>query len=146
MLIYALALLVAAAVAITLLAARMKSRDAAQMLRWALGVGGVLLGLLLTVRGLAVAGVPLVGAAIGLLGVAARGGRKPRSEQSAPPIRPGAMSEREAREILGVGPEADEAEIRTAHRELMKRVHPDAGGSDALAARVQQARDVLLGD
>ena len=56
------------------------------------------------------------------------------------------MSEAEARAILGVGPDADEETIRKAHRTMMKRVHPDQGGSDALAAKVQEARDVLLKD
>jgi len=148
MLIYLIMGVLAAGVVMTLLAARMRSRDAAQMLRWALGLGGMALGVLLTVRGLAVAGIPLMGAAIGLMGVAMRGGKRLGAGQQAPPDSRTSdpMSAREAREILGVSDTASHDEIRQAHRDMMKRVHPDAGGSDALAAKVQQARDVLLGD
>jgi DnaJ-domain-containing protein 1 len=56
----------------------------------------------------------------------------------------GAMSEKEAYDILGLQPGADAEAVRQAHRALIKRLHPDAGGSGALAAKVNEAKDVLL--
>lgn len=53
------------------------------------------------------------------------------------------MSEAEARWILGVGSGADEAEIQSAWRRLMARAHPDQGGTEGLAARLNAARDRL---
>lgn len=59
--------------------------------------------------------------------------------------RPG-MAPAEARRLLGVDEAAGLDEIREAHRRLIAKVHPDAGGSAELAVRVNAARDVLIAE
>ncbi|HXY58265.1 MAG TPA: DnaJ domain-containing protein [Methylocystis sp.] len=58
--------------------------------------------------------------------------------------RPASISEDEAYEILGLKKGAGAGEIARAHRELMKKLHPDHGGTTDLAARVNEAKDVLM--
>ena len=67
-----------------------------------------------------------------------------RAEPAADP-RSAAMTREEALDILGLNEGADEDAIRAAHRRLMKTAHPDQGGSAWLAARINAARDLLLG-
>ncbi len=50
----------------------------------------------------------------------------------------------EAKEILGIQGELNEKIIKEAHMKLIKKNHPDQGGSDYLASKINQARDMLL--
>ena len=63
-----------------------------------------------------------------------------------PRAKPGTfvLGDQEARSILGVGPDASEADIQAAYGRLMRLAHPDKGGTDGLAAQLNAARDRLL--
>jgi len=119
---------------------------AAAALLWAWGTGRLrnftyedglaatlfLLGLSLLSRGRLVFGAALMAGS--LLWAAWR--RRPAPRAS--------MPVEDARRLLGVGESASLQEIRDAHRRLIARVHPDAGGSAELAHRVNVARDTLV--
>ena len=57
----------------------------------------------------------------------------------------GAMSRKEALAVLGLAEDATDEDIVAAHRKLMQKLHPDRGGNNYLAAKVNQAKDLLLG-
>lgn len=114
----------------------------------ALVVTGKLAGLFAIVAGLS----PWIGRAMRVhqMWTAIRrmaGKAGPDAAAPPPPSPPAdsAMSRAQAYEILGLAPGATPDEIRDAHRRLMRANHPDAGGSTWIAARLNQARDVLLG-
>ncbi|HEY1412021.1 MAG TPA: DnaJ domain-containing protein [Rhodopila sp.] len=112
---------------------------------WIAALGGLSLALMLILTGrggIAVATLLLFGPLVYQRWQAVR---DRRIGGSGPRLRTGAMSRAEAFEVLGLQPGASEAEIREAHRRLMRGAHPDTGGSDWLATRINQARDILLG-
>jgi DnaJ family protein C protein 19 len=112
---------------------------------WVAALGGLSLALMLILTGrggIALGALTLFGPLVYQKWQAARGRR---IGGGAPRRTSGAMTREEAYEVLGLHPGAPETEIREAHRRLMRGAHPDAGGSDWLAARINQARDILLG-
>ncbi len=56
------------------------------------------------------------------------------------------MNREQALEILGLDKNASDADIKAAHKELLKKVHPDQGGSKYLASQINRAKDLLLKD
>ncbi|HVC61615.1 MAG TPA: DnaJ domain-containing protein [Acetobacteraceae bacterium] len=124
------------------------------LVTWIAVLGGLTLALLLVLTGrgaIAVGALTMLGPLLWGRWRAAHpagpgtGRTGARSGGEAPPTRGGAMTRQEAYQVLGLAPGASEADIRAAHHRLMRTAHPDTGGSDWLAARVNMARDVLLG-
>lgn len=118
------------------------------------GIGGAaglfLLAILFFALRLAPLGVVLLVLAGGALGGALRRPdpaleeKDPGGDSAPAPARAG-MSRGEALAVLGLGEAPAPEEVEAAHRKMIRRAHPDSGGSDYLAAKVNEARDVLLG-
>jgi hypothetical protein len=116
------------------------------LMAWIAALGGLSLAGLLLVSGrgpLAVSGLVMFGPLIWQRWRAAQSGQA-RGPKPPPGRSSGAMTVDEAWQVLGLQPGADSNAIRAAHRRLMRGAHPDSGGSDWLAARINQARDLLL--
>jgi hypothetical protein len=73
------------------------------------------------------------------------GGPEGNRQSGGPPPRGNSMSRAEALKVLGLDDGANEEQIRAAHRRLIIQTHPDKGGTSYLAAKINEAKDVLLG-
>ena len=135
------------------------SAEGARKLRMAMVWVGLFVLLALTASGRLNWLVPLIGAMIAtlmrlgplLLQLAPLlrrllGREKSDAHEKPPPPPRGKMSRDEAYELLGLSRNASRDDILMAHRRLMQKLHPDRGGTDYLAAKLNQARDVLLGN
>ncbi len=72
-------------------------------------------------------------------------GEAPFDSTQPPPQQSSGMNRQEALAILGLPEEANDEDIVAAHRKLIQKLHPDRGGNDYLAAKINQAKDFLLG-
>jgi hypothetical protein len=122
------------------------------LLGWIGALGGLTLALLLVLTGrggIVLGGAVMFGPLIWNRWRAARSpgvgaGSQRRAGNAPPRSRNAAMTRQEAYDVLGLPQGASEADIRAAYHRVMRTAHPDAGGSDWLAARVNMARDTLL--
>ena len=93
-------------------------------------------GMVMMVRGAALEGVLLLVGGVVLM-ISAR--KRPALRGAIGPL----MARREAEQVLGVEPDATPAQIEEAYRRLIRRTHPDHGGSPGLAAQLNAARNTL---
>lgn len=111
-------------------------------------LGIAVLGAVMTAKGRPVIGALPLLASIGYAAWRMKGNASGSAKAAGNGTRPhqGATDEAvvEAYALLGLGRDADADAIRAAHRRLIAAVHPDRGGTEALAAKINAARDLLL--
>ncbi|MET0371591.1 MAG: molecular chaperone DnaJ [Sphingobium sp.] len=111
------------------------------------GRDGLMIGLTLVGAVLAAKGKPVAGALPLLIAAGDwmfRMWRRKAPASRSVPAQPGSDEIARAQALLGLSPGCDAEAVRAAHRRLIAAVHPDRGGSEALAAQINAARDLLL--
>lgn len=141
--------LLIAAVALGLLAWAGRTGARTGRREWRLIAGGLALaalvaGALSLLRGGWPLGLALVAGGLALAGAARSPTPKAGTRPDPPQSQPEGMSLSEARSVLGLGADASREDVLEAHARLIRRTHPDAGGTDGLAAHLNAARDRLL--
>ena len=124
--------------------ARARVANVKAMLGWLAALAGLALGagLLLTGRWVAAVFAAVLFAPLALSWWGE--GKLPGVRPPGSPRRPKPMPRAEALAVLGLHDPVSDSEIRAAWMRLMRAAHPDAGGTDLLAAHLNQARDALL--
>jgi hypothetical protein len=128
-----------------------KKRVIRQALKYAflgLIISLVMLGRLHWLGGIVAATIPFIPGVYQLIRNRFRSQKNQGTDEPTPPQAPLTSAE-EAMEILGLSGNPDSGEITAemivdAHRKLIQKLHPDRGGNDYLAAKINQARDLLL--
>lgn len=116
------------------------SQKGARGARWVLG-GGMIVTLLLASR---VFGARVLYAFLPAIQAWMAGSARAKSGTDTT-ANSDAMSRKEAALILGVDETADEKQVKAAYKKLMLKLHPDQGGNDYLASKLNHAKDTLLG-
>lgn len=107
-----------------------------------MALGAALVGAIMAAKGKPLLGAPLLlGATLFFFAQSQPARRRKNPPKTAQPESQDVI---QARNLLGVGPDADARAIRAAHRRLIASVHPDKGGTEALAAQINAARDLLI--
>ncbi len=110
-----------------------------------MALGAALVGAILAAKGKPQLGAPLLLGAALFFAKQGKGART-KTRLKSPPASKRRDDLAEASALLGLSPDASPDAIRAAHRRLIASVHPDRGGTEALAARINAARDLLLAD
>ena len=121
-------------------AGRMSPAKQRGFVRQVVGLGLCALGLIFALKGLLILAIPMLGVGAGFLGWQQFGFNRPA--EPAPTAT--SMDKAEALEVLGLTASASPEDIRAAHKKLLRAIHPDAGGSTYLSAKINAARDRLL--
>ena len=126
---------------------RMNPQQVRKFQRQLLGAGLSLAALFFVLRGNFLLGLPALALGAGLLGFShllpqGLGKGAGTAQTVRPPVT--GMDKVEALNVLGLKPGASLEDVKAAHKRLQRTNHPDAGGTDYLAGKINQARDVLL--
>ncbi len=118
-----------------------RSQKGGGVARWVLG-GGMIVTLLLVSR---VFGARVLYAFLPAIQAWMAGGGSGAASKKDEVTRSDGMSREEALLILGIEETANEQQVKAAYKQLMMKLHPDQGGNDYLASKLNRAKDTLLG-